>query len=307
MYAQSARATLRPRMAIWWRRRRKRILAWLFVLPLIVLNIVVQAGPSLGSAYYAFTDWSGFGPAEWVGLRNFQRMIGDRVFRKAFGNNVRWLLMFITVPPAIALLGAALLARVRRFATVYRVGYILPSVISTVVAVHIWRSILHPVTGIGPQLAKIGLTFLDYPVFGNPRIVLYAIAVVALWSAWGFDVVFYLAAMQAIPQELYEAGRLDGTSKWQEWRHITLPGILPTVVFMLLMTIIGSFRVFGYVFMITDGGPGHASEVLATEIQSAAFYRFEVGYAAAIGLTMSFIAILVVAGFSVLRRRGWEI
>ena len=307
MVARSARAISHPRLAGWWHRRRKRILALIFVAPLLVLNIVVQVGPSLGSAYFVFTEWSGFGRATWVGLANFQRMIGDRVFHKAFTNNVKWLLIFTTVPFVMGLGGAALLARVKRFAGLYQVFYILPNVISVVVVAYMWRSILHPTVGIGRLLAQYGITFLDRSFFGEPRIALYAIAFVGLWSAWGFQIVFYRAATEAIPMELYEAGLLDGTNRWQEWRHITLPGILPTVVFLLLMAIIGSFRVFGLVFIITQGGPAHASEVLATEVQTAAFQRFEVGYAAAVGLTMSFIAVLVMIGFSILRRTGREI
>jgi raffinose/stachyose/melibiose transport system permease protein len=229
------------------------------------------------------------------------------VYRIAFTNNVKWTLIFLTVPIAMGLLGSALLAPIKRFAMFYRVAYFLPYVIASVVNAQIWRNILHPTMGIGPLLAERGLEFMNVAFFGNRHVVLYSIAFVDNWHWWGFLVVLYLAAMQAIDPELYEAARLEGASRWQEWRYVTLPGILPTLVFTILMTIIWSFLVFDYIYLLTQGGPAHASEVLATEVFNSAFFRFEVGYAAAIGVSMSFIAAMVVTGFILLRRRGWQV
>lgn len=298
------RAVAAQRRARLW---RKTILPWLFMMPILVLNVIVILGPSIGSAFFAFTEWSGLGAPKWVGLANFQRMLTDRVYRIAFTNNVKWTLIFLTVPIAMGLLGSALLAPIKRFAMFYRVAYFLPYVIASVVNAQIWRNILHPTMGIGPFLAERGLEFMNIAFFGNRHVVLYSIAFVDNWHWWGFLVVLYLAAMQAIDPELYEAARLEGASRWQEWRHVTLPGILPTLVFTVLMTIIWSFLVFDYIYLLTQGGPAHASEVLATEVFNSAFFRFEVGYAAAIGLSMSFIAAMVVTGFIILRRRGWQI
>ena len=296
-------ATAQRRARLW----RKTILPWLFMAPILILNVVVILGPSIGSAFFAFTEWSGLGTPKWVGLANFQRMLTDRVYRIAFTNNVKWTLIFLTVPIAMGLLGSALLAPIKRFAMFYRVAYFLPYVIASVVNAQIWRNILHPTMGIGPFLAERGLEFMNIAFFGNRHVVLYSIAFVDNWHWWGFLVVLYLAAMQAIDPELYEAARLEGASRWQEWRHVTLPGILPTLVFTILMTIIWSFLVFDYIYLLTQGGPAHASEVLATEVFNSAFFRFEVGYAAAIGVSMSFIAAMVVTGFIILRRRGWQI
>ncbi len=298
---QAAAAQRRARL---W---RKAILPWLFMAPILILNVVVILGPSIGSAFFAFTEWSGLGTPKWVGLANFQRMLTDRVYRIAFTNNVKWTLIFLTVPITMGLLGSALLAPIKRFAMFYRVAYFLPYVIASVVNAQIWRNILHPTMGIGPFLAERGLEFMNVAFFGNRHVVLYSIAFVDNWHWWGFLVVLYLAAMQAIDPELYEAARLEGANRWQEWRYVTLPGILPTLVFTILMTIIWSFLVFDYIYLLTQGGPAHASEVLATEVFNSAFFRFEVGYAAAIGVSMSFIAAMVVTGFILLRRRGWQV
>ncbi len=297
----AARARQRTRAS------RRAFLPWLFMAPIIVLNVVVILGPSVGSAAFAFTEWSGLGPARWVGLANFQRMLGDRVFRTAFSNNLRWTLLFLIVPIGLGLLGSALLAPIKRLGMFYRIVYFIPHIIASVVNAHIWRNILHPTLGIGPLLAEKGLPFMNVAFFGNRFTAFYSIAWVDNWQWWGFLVVLYLAAMQAVDPELYEAARLEGANRWQEWRHVTLPSIMPTLVFTALMTIIWSFLVFDYVYLLTQGGPAHASEVLATEVFNAAFFRFEVGYAAAIGLTMSFISGIVVAGYVLLRRGGWEI
>ena len=134
-----------------------------------------------------------------------------------------------------------------------------------------------------------------------------AVAFVDNWHWWGFLMVLFLAAMQNIPADLYEAARIDGANPWQEFWNVTIPGIRPTLVFMLLMTAIWSFLVFDYIWILTQGGPAGASEVLGTLVIKNAFFRFEAGYGAAIGLTMSFLAGIMILIFVLLRRRGWEI
>ncbi|MFN8486066.1 MAG: sugar ABC transporter permease [Caldilineaceae bacterium] len=295
----------KQRRATDWRRA---LVPWLFLLPLLVINLVVVLGPSIGSIFYAFTEWSGVGPAKFVGLANFQRMLGDRVFRLAFVNNVKWTILFLTVPIFMGLLGAALLSQIKRYQLVFRIVYFIPYVLASVVVAQIWRYILHPTFGIGVLLANSwGWNWANIKFFADRNVVLYSIAFVDNWHFWGFLVILYLAAMQAVDVELYESARLEGANRWQEFRYITLPGIRPTLVFTILMITIWSFLVFDYIYQLTQGGPAHASEVLATEVYSAAFARFEVGYAAAIGLSISVICGSVVLGFVYLRRRGWEI
>ncbi len=280
---------------------------YVFLVPLLFLNVIVIVGPSIASIYYAFTEWSGVGEAKFVGLSNFSRLIGDRIYWIAMFNNVRWTIIFLTVPIAMGLLGAALIAPIKRGQMFYRVIFFIPYVIASVVNAQIWRNILSPTMGIGPWLASKGLTFADIKFFGDQNIVLYSIAFVDLWHWWGFLVVLYLAAMQSVDRELYEAARIEGAGRWTEFRYITLPGIRPTLVFTLLMTTIWSFLVFDYVYILTQGGPANASEVLATYLYQMAFARFEVGYAAAIGVTISIICTLIVIIYIILRRRGWEI
>ena len=161
--------------------------------------------------------------------------------------------------------------------------------------------------GIGSQLAKVGVQGMDVAFLGKPETALLSIAFVDNWHFWGFLMVLFLAAMQSIPPDLYDAAKIDGANRWQEFLHVTIPGIRPTLVFMLMMVGIWSFLAFEYIWILTQGGPAGTSEVLAVLVYKQAFNRFEAGYAAAIGLTMSFFAGLIIGLFVWLRRRGWEI
>jgi raffinose/stachyose/melibiose transport system permease protein len=286
---------------------RRRVVPWLFVLPILLINIVVVAGPALSAIYYSMTDWNGIGVAQWVGLENFQRLVHDTGFRDAFKNNVIWLVMFLTVPIAMALAAAGLLAPIRKGAIVYRMALFIPYVLPSVVTAALWRGLLSPDRGIPALLTDLGVPGFDIAFLGNARTVLPAIGFVDNWHWWGFLMVLFLASMQNIPPDLYESARLDGANRWQEFRDVTLPGIRPTVVFMILMTTIWSFLTFDYIWILTQGGPAGASEVLAVLVYKEAFNKFNAGYASAIGLTMSFFVGCVIAIFQVLRRRGWEI
>lgn len=298
-----------PNTRFWQRPSwRRKIVPWLFVLPVLLINITVVLGPALAAIYYSMTEWTGIGEAKWIGLDNFRRLIfDDPSFRHAFRNNVIWLVMFLTVPIALALIAASLLAPLKRGGLLYRMGLFLPYVLPSVVVAAIWRSLLHPDRGIPATLTDWGVPGFDRALLGDAGTVLPTIAFVDNWHFWGFLMVLFLAAMQNIPADLYEAARLDGASKWQEFRDITIPGIRPTLVFMILMTSIWSFLTFDYIWVLTQGGPAGSSEVLSVLVFKNAFMNLEAGYASAIGLSMSFFVGLVIAIFVVLRRRGWEI
>jgi raffinose/stachyose/melibiose transport system permease protein len=207
----------------------------------------------------------------------------------------------------MALLTSSLLSRVKFGGIIYRMLLFMPFVIPSVVVASIWRYLLSPRFGIGAQLARIGIHGLNVAFLGRPDTALLSIAFADNWHFWGFLMVLFLTAMQAIPTDLYDAAKVDGANRWQEFRHVTLPGIRPTVSFMLMMSMVWSFLVFEYVWLLTQGGPGRASEVLGVVIFKNAFRKFDAGYAAAQGMTISAFAGLIVLLFIFLRRRGWEI
>lgn len=287
---------------------RKTVVSWLFIMPIFLIHLIVVAGPSLSAFYYSLTEWSGLGEAEFIGLENFRELIfEDMTYRRALRNNLVWLSFFITVPFILALVTAGLLAQVRRGSMFFRTTLFIPYILPSVIVASIWRNLLSPSVGIGGQLAKAGLEGADIAFLGNTKLALLAIAFVDNWHFWGFLMVLFLAAMQSIPVDLYDAAKIDGANRWQEFWNVTIPGIRPTLAFMLMMVAVWSFLVFEYVWLLTQGGPAGASEVLGTMIYKQAFNRFEAGYAAAIGLTMSLFAVIIIGLFAFLRRRGWEI
>ena len=289
-------------------KRRRWLVGWAFMLPLIIVNGVVILGPGIASVYYSFTSWSGVGAAHWTGIDNYRRLLTDGDFLGALVHNIWWTIFFLTVPMAMALLGAYLVSRVRRFQIFFRIVYFVPYIVATVVSSSIWQNILSPDYGIGAQLSRLGIHVLDDVNFlGDGRLALPSVAFVNNWQWWGFLLVVFLAAMQGVNPNLYEAARLDGAGPWQEFRHVTLPAIRPTLVFLMLMTVIWSFLVFDYVYILTRGGPAGATEVLGTLLYTAAFGSHEAGYAAAIGVVMAAISLIVVCGYLLLRRtRRWD-
>ena len=289
-------------------KRRRLLTAWLFMIPLLAINVLVILGPSVATIYYSFTDWSGIGPAEFVGLENYRELLADGDFWIAMWHNVIWTLLFLTVPIAMGLLGAFLLSQIQRFQIFFRIAYFIPYVVASVVNAALWQNLLDPDRGIGSALASIGIPFLDgVSFFGSERLALPSVAFVNIWAWWGFIVLLFLTALQSVDHELYEAARMDGAGRWQQFVNVTLPGIRPTFVFVVLLTIINSLLVFDYVYIITRGGPAGASEVVGTLMWKQAFERFEAGYAAAMGLGLSFVSGVIVLIFVFLRRRGWEV
>lgn len=270
------------------------------MLPLVVVNVLVIAGPGALSLYYSFTDWTGIGGANFIGLANYRKMLNDGAFADAFLHNVWWTIFFLVVPMSMGLFGAYLLSRMRRFLTLFRVVYFVPYIVASVVSASIWQSLLSPEHGVGKLL---GVNFL-----GNGSTALPSVAVVNTWSWWGFLVIVFLAAMQGVNPSLYEASGLDGANSWQQFWHVTLPSIRPTLMFLGLMTIIWSFLVFDYIYILTQGGPAGATEVLSTLQYRDAFENQQAGYAAAIGVVLAMISGVVVGAYQLLRRRkGWDI
>lgn len=281
---------------------------WSFMFPILALNLIVIVIPSIVGLAIAFTEWSGYGQPVFIGLANFETLVNDRVFWKALSNNLIWTAIFLTIPIMMGLLGAYLLAGIKRGQMVLRVIYFIPFVMASVVNAQVWRFLLHHRVGIGPWLADQGITnILDVALFGKPETALYTVAFVDIWHFWGFLVVLYLAAMSAVDPELYEVARLDGATRFQQFRYVTLPSIRPTLIFTVLMIMIWSATVFDYVYILTSGKPAHASEVMGTYLYETAFARFDAGYAGAIGLVMTLWVVMAVSGFVFLRRRGWEV
>jgi raffinose/stachyose/melibiose transport system permease protein len=300
----SARATSRRRI----RMRSQRVAGWLCLAPFLCLNVLVILGPSLATFYYSLTDWSGFGPAKYIGLQNYRDLASDDNFRHALGHVLIWTCLFLTVPILMGLLGAFLLSQITRFQLLFRLIFFIPYTIASAVNASIWKNIFDKNQGIFAQLGAWGVPgFHDIAIFGSTKRALWGVAWVDNWHWWGFLVVIFLAAMRTIDLELYDAVKIDGGGRWREFRDVTLPGIRPTLVFVVLLTIIASLLVFDYVYIITQGGPAGATEMVGTLLYQRAFELFEAGYAAAMGVTMTLLSLAIMLGYRYLQRRGWDV
>ena len=293
--------------------KRKRLIRnvlvpWLFILPLLLIHIGVVAIPAVQGVYMSLTDWTGIKQPNFVGLENYRVLFfEDAQFADAIVNNLAWMAFFLTVPFILALFCSSLLAQVKRFAMVYRSLMFIPYVLASVVTAAIWRNLLSPRKGIGVALANLGIEGFDIAYLGRSETALMSIAFIDNWHFWGFLMILFLAAMQAIPPVLYDAAKIDGANRWQEWRHVTLPGIRPTLLFMFMMVAIWSFLAWDYIWILTQGGPAGSSEVIATQLYKNAFQNYEAGYAAAQGVIISIFAGFIIMVFVTLRRRGWDI
>jgi len=282
--------------------RSRRRLAWLFMAPLVAINLVVILGPSIAAIYYSFTDWTGIGTYTWVGFENYTTLFSDAEFRSGITHNLYWTAIFLTVPVIMGLGGAFLLSRITRFQILFRVVFFIPYVLASVVNAAVWETILEPDRGLLPALGIGGISFL-----GDPGLALPSVAFVDNWHFWGFLLVIFLAAMQSVDKELYEAVRMDGAGPWREFKDVTLPGIRPTLIFVLVIVTIWSFLAFDYVYILTQGGPAGATETAATLLYKTVFQYNQAGYAAAMGISLAAVAFFLLGVYGLARRRGWNV
>lgn len=270
--------------------KRVRTLGFhLLTLPAILLSGFVVFIPAAYTFYAAFTDWNGLSnKMNWVGLENFKAAFADRVFWMALQNNLKWTLMFITIPVLVGMLSAVLIARMTRGRNVFQTIYLIPYVLAPVTNALIWANmVFSPAGGIVGFLRRIGFAEISSPL-GNPSVALFGVAFVDIWHYWGFLTVIYLAALRQTPVDQIEAAQIEGVNGWQLYWKVYLPNIAPTVKMMFVFIIIYSFLTFEYVYLLTAGGPAHATEMLSTFAYNMAFNTFRFGQAAAVALVMSF-------------------
>lgn len=288
---------LAPRQARFVRRRTA--INYLLVAPALVLSIVIVVIPGILTLLLAFTDWSGIGfNIKFVGVQNFRDILADPVFATALSNNLIWVVLFLTLPAIIGLLTASLLLRRKRMRTFYQVIYLMPYVLAPIVNALIWMNIIY-----NPNGGLVGVLGIPSPLASTNGGALYAAAAVDMWHYWGFLTVIYLGAMRQTPIDQVEAAIVDGANSWKVFRHVYFPSITPTLLLMAVMSVIFSFLSFDYVYLLTQGGPAHSSEVMATYSYAFAFSAFEFGKAAAVGLIMSFFGLIASCVYVWLSRR----
>ena len=267
----------------------------LFVLPAVVYHAALVVIPALSTIYMAFYDWNGIGKGTFIGFQNFIELFTkDSVFPLALLNNLRWLIVFFFVPTTLGLVIAMLVSKQKKGQLIYRAIYFLPYVLASIVAGKIWSSLLSPYFGAGKMFKLLGWTDASKILWlGNPNIALYTVAFVDNWHYWGFVMVLFIAALHQVDNNLYEAARVEGAGKWQEFITITIPGIAPTLVFIVMTTMMWSFTTFDYIWAMTKGGPGQSTEILSTWIYKNAFINYRGGYANALCVVQLAFVLLV--------------
>jgi len=262
-----------------------------YLIPTLAINLLIILIPAILTIALAFFKWDGISQPVFVGFDNFLALTGDRVFWRALTNNIIWTAIFLTIPIGFALLVASMLLLISKGRILLQVIFFLPIVIATVITARVWQGmIFNPISGIYGWLEQFGIQ-LTNPL-SQTSTSLYGVAAVDLWHWWGFLAVIFFAALRQVPAEQIEAARLEGATFFQMLRYVLLPGIKSTIMLMMIMTVIWSFLVFDFVFILTRGGPAFSSEVLSTMAYRLAFYDLNVGKAAATALVISLFGLV---------------
>ncbi len=297
--APARRGQLSPRA------KRKAIAGWVFVLPAILIYAFFFIQPFFYSIYYSLTDWNGADPVkQFVGLGNYIKLAGDSLLWQALGHNLIWVIIGTISPIAIGLLLGVLIWTGALGRVLFRTIYFLPVILSEVVVAIIWNWIYHPLFGAVNQILRgIGLDHLARGWLGDPQTALLALLMTAIWSYYGFCFVIIMAGLQNVDISLVEAATIDGANGWQRFIHVIVPQLSHVLTMITAFTLIGGFNVFGVVFVMTQGGPGTATQVIATYTYRKAFQESQVGYGAALSMVMTFLSLVTSYIFIRLRER----
>ncbi|WP_433132743.1 carbohydrate ABC transporter permease [Micromonospora sp. CA-240977] len=284
---------------------RNTVAGWSFILPNFVGFAVLTLLPVAVLFYVAFTNWNVFGVAEWTGTANFRRMWGDASFWTALRNTVYYTAFHIPLTLAASLGLALLLNRKLRGVRFFRTVAFFPYITSIVAIAIVWNQLFSP--EYGPINALLGAVGVDNPpgwttssTWSMP-----AVIIVGTWRYMGYYMLLFLAGLQTIPAQLYEAAETDGASPWQRFVHVTVPGLRHTTFFVTVLLTIESFKVFDLILVMTGGGPGQSTLVLSQYIFQKGFEENQFGYASAVSIVLFAICFsITVIQFMVNKRRN---
>ncbi|NMB25119.1 MAG: sugar ABC transporter permease [Firmicutes bacterium] len=273
--------------------RHQELMGYLFIAPTLILFTLFTLVPIGMALFLSFTNYDVVSQWDWVGLRNYEWLKWDAVFWKAFGNVIRFSVMFVPLNIVLSLGAALLLSRGRPGVKLFRTFYYLPTVTSAVAASIVWFWLLNPEFGLINQgLRMIGIQGPAW--LAQTETAMISVVMVTLWISIGSNMVIYLAGIQGIPEYLYEAARLDGANSWNCFYYITWPSLRPTTFFVSTMSIISALQIFDQAFVLTQGGPANSTKTVVYHIYQTGFTQLEMGYASA----QAFVLALVILAFS---------
>jgi raffinose/stachyose/melibiose transport system permease protein len=277
----------------------------LFLLPALVLYATFVLFPIVQAVRYSFFKWNGLTPlTDFIGLANYQRALADPVFQGAVQHNVLIIVLSLIVQIPFALGLALMLSRRFRGRTILRLLFFAPYVIAEVITGVVWSLLLQPSGLADGLLHAIGLGSLYQPWLADPSTVMLAMFFVISWKYFGFHMILLLAGLQGIPHELEEAAAIDGASRRQAIRYVTLPLLGPTLRVSVFLSIIGALQLFDLIWVTTGGGPVNASNTMATYMFDWGFKRFQLGYGSAVAVILFGLALILALAYQrwVLRR-----
>ena len=299
----------RPVHGRWWyfARRHKINNGLLFVLPAVGIFSFYIAWPVISMFQNSLFNWDGLSPSKtFVGLQNYVDLLTrDRAFRSSISNNLQWAIIAPTVLIVCGFVLAYVLSQPLRLRNIYRTAFFVPTVASLVVIGYVWKFIYDPGPGpLNAGLRAVGLDSFTRTWLADPQVTFYAVIAVAIWAALGFFIIVQLAAIQSIPRDLFESAAIDGASAFQQMIYIAVPLTRATTRALIILGLIGAVNEFGFVFLLSRGGPFHASEVMAYQIFDLAFVLNRTGYASALSVVLLLISTAItIPQLRMLRRR----
>ena len=281
-----------------------RLVGYLYLLPAFAVFATFVLYPLYRAIFISFYDWDGLTVGTWTGLDNYKAVFTDPELRSAFAHALVLLIFYAVLPVVIGLLLAGLMARARvRGLALFRTILFLPQVIAMVVVAVMWKMIYDPDNGaLNRFLGVFGIEGKSW--LGDFRLALPSIGLIGTWVYYGLAMVLLTAGVQKIPSSLYDAARVDGAGPFREFLAVTLPGLRGEIAVALTLTTIYALRNFDLVYITTHGGPGDATTVPAFQVFTRAFESGQVGSAAAVGITLTFIIFLITVGINKLAEAG---
>lgn len=289
------------------KKRKTFLVAMAFILPFFILYTVFTIWPVIQGFYVSLHKWGLMGKLKFIGFDNYTKFLGDKNFWGALKNTAFFTLITTPMLVITAMVLAMLANRATRMKKGLRIIYYLPSVLSVSVASFIAKYTFTPYTGlVNGTLHSIGALPKDKELqwLQNPNLVWITISLMTVWWTIGFSMLLYLSALQDISNDIYEASAIDGATKTQQLFHIVLPLLKPTTWLVILLQMIGCFKVFGQIYMITGGGPASSTRPLIQYIYENAFEKNNMGYAAAMSYVLFGILLVLSLGQQILQRKG---
>lgn len=278
---------------------KKWLESFVFAVPALFFYSLFVVIPIIMTIQISFHKWNGASPImEFVGLDNYIRVFKDPIFYKALGNNIIWILFTIFVPVMLGLILAAIISgRHIKGKFLYRLTYFMPNVVSLVAVGIVWSWIYNPEFGILTKFIQaIGLPRAEGIDFlGDERLVIWFLVIAGSWTCYGFNMVVFLAALQGVDGSYLEVAKLEGANAVQQFFFVTVPLIKGTIVLLVSNSLIGSFKVFDLIYIMTKGGPYHSSEVISTYMYNSAFNMNEYGYGASLAVVLA-VLIAITSG-----------